>query len=58
MVDLPYGAETDVSDRAVDADVARLRRKLSQMSEAGERVPTVHGAGHRFVHPTVRPIPE
>ncbi|MEM9578242.1 MAG: response regulator transcription factor [Pseudomonadota bacterium] len=51
LVELLYGAEADVSDRAIDAHVARLRRKLSVASGGGALVATVHGEGYRFVTP-------
>lgn len=48
LVEVLYGADTDVSDRAIDALVARVRRKLSKVPGGGDLIATAHGEGYRI----------
>lgn len=49
LVEELYGADATVSDRAIDAHVARLRRKLGALRSGGALIATAHGEGYRFV---------
>jgi DNA-binding response OmpR family regulator len=46
IMDIVYGGAVHVTDRAVDAHVARLRRKLKAAGSRGDLVRTVHGHGY------------
>lgn len=48
LMDLLYGNSVHVTDRAIDAHVAWLRRKLEQAGGSGEMIKTVHGTGYAF----------
>ena len=43
MIDLAWGRDTFLTDRAVDAHVVNLRRKLGH-----ELIASVRGMGYRF----------
>ncbi|PHN24698.1 response regulator transcription factor [Pseudomonas sp. ICMP 460] len=46
LIDLTAAADSDVSDRAIDRQVSRLRRKLAQANAAQEVLRTVWGGGY------------
>ncbi len=46
LVDLTAAADSDVSDRAIDRQVSRLRRKLAQDDEALDLLRTIWGGGY------------
>jgi two-component system phosphate regulon response regulator PhoB len=48
--DLLWGEHSDISDRAVDLGVARLRRALSPL-ELSHCIATIHRTGYRFTLP-------
>jgi len=55
LLDALYGqAEGDVTDRAIDVYVKRLREKLGDDPEAPRYVATVRGAGYRAAGPVER----
>lgn len=43
-----YGNSVQITDRAIDAHVARLRRKLSGAPSASELIKTLHGVGYKL----------
>ena len=46
LIDLTAAADSDVSDRAIDRQVSRLRRKLAHDAEAVDLLRTVWGGGY------------
>jgi DNA-binding response OmpR family regulator len=55
LLDALYGhAEGDVTDRAIDVYVKRLREKLGDDPDAPRYVATVRGAGYRAAGPVER----
>jgi DNA-binding response OmpR family regulator len=46
LMDLLYSGSVHVTDRAVDAHIARVRRKLMLAGSDGELIKTVHGQGY------------
>lgn len=46
LIDLTAAADSDVSDRAIDRQVSRLRRKLAHDTEAVDLVRTIWGGGY------------
>lgn len=57
LLDAIHGAgEADVTDRAIDVYVKRLREKLGDDSAAPRYVATVRGAGYRAVGPVERQV--
>jgi len=46
LIDLTAAADSDVSDRAIDRQVSRLRRKLAQGDAAPELLRTIWGGGY------------
>lgn len=46
LIDLTAAADSDVSDRAIDRQVSRLRRKLAQGDEALDFLRTIWGGGY------------
>ena len=46
-----YGENATVTDRAIDAHIVRLRRKLAGARGGVDLIATAHGAGYRFVMP-------
>jgi len=46
LIDLTAAADSDVSDRAIDRQVSRLRRKLAQGDAAQELLRTIWGSGY------------
>lgn len=46
LIDLTAAADSDVSDRAIDRQVSRLRRKLAQGDAAQELLRTIWGGGY------------
>lgn len=49
LVEQVYGENATVTDRAIDAHIVRLRRKLSAARGGADLIATAHGAGYRFV---------
>lgn len=45
ILEAPDGAAVNIADRAIDAHMARLRRKLAPDGGADTLIRTVHGAG-------------
>ena len=43
-----YGNSVQITDRAIDAHVVRLRKKLSSASESEDLIHTVHGVGYKL----------
>jgi DNA-binding response OmpR family regulator len=59
LLDAIHGAgEADVTDRAIDVYVKRLREKLGDDPAAPRYVATVRGAGYRAAMPVVRQVRE
>jgi two-component system, OmpR family, response regulator BaeR len=48
LLDSAHDDFRDVSDRAIDSHVKNLRRKLSAVSPAADRIATVYGVGYRL----------
>ncbi|WP_424964758.1 response regulator transcription factor [Dinoroseobacter sp. S375] len=48
ILDQVYGNATTITDRAIDAHIVRLRRKLALASPDADLIVTVHGAGYRL----------
>lgn len=46
LMDLLYSGSIHVTDRAIDAHVARIRRKLALVGSEGDLIKTVHGQGY------------
>lgn len=46
LMDILYGGSVHVTDRAIDAHVARLRRKLAAAGADDGLIKTVHGMGY------------
>ena len=46
LMDLLYAGSIHVTDRAIDAHVARIRRKLELTGDGGDIIKTVHGQGY------------
>ena len=46
LIDLTAAADSDVSDRAIDRQVSRLRRKLAHDTEAVDLLRTIWGGGY------------
>ncbi|MBF6031564.1 response regulator transcription factor [Pseudomonas sp. P115] len=46
LIDLTAAADSDVSDRAIDRQVSRLRRKLAQGDETQDLLRTIWGGGY------------
>jgi DNA-binding response OmpR family regulator len=51
LLDVVRGIETESFDRAIDAHVKNLRRKLEPDPRKPRYVLTVHGVGYRFAEP-------
>ncbi|MDA8194453.1 MAG: response regulator transcription factor [Thermaerobacter sp.] len=48
LLDRIWGDVGDVYDRAVDMEIARLRKKLEEIAEAPRYIETVRGVGYRW----------
>ncbi|WP_424969229.1 response regulator transcription factor [Dinoroseobacter sp. S76] len=48
ILDQVYGNAATITDRAIDAHIVRLRRKLALASPDADLIVTVHGAGYRL----------
>lgn len=48
IVNLVYGNAVQITDRAIDTHMVRLRRKLSDITTDRELIVTVHGKGYRL----------
>ena len=48
ILDTVYGNAVTITDRAIDAHIVRLRRKLALAAPDGNLIVTVHGAGYRL----------
>lgn len=48
IVDLVYGKTVQITDRAIDTHMVRLRRKLADTSADHDLIVTVHGKGYRL----------
>lgn len=48
IVDLVYGKTVQITDRAIDTHMVRLRRKLAETSADHDLIVTVHGKGYRL----------
>lgn len=46
LMDILYSGSVHVTDRAIDAHIARLRRKLAAAGAGDELIKTVHGLGY------------
>jgi two-component system, OmpR family, response regulator len=53
LLDLAYGRESDVLDRAIDSQISRLRRKLNEGSET-ELIRTVRSEGYMLLPSVIR----
>lgn len=51
LLDLAYGDDADVTERAVDSHVKNLRRKLAAAAPAHEWIRSVYGVGFAFEPP-------
>lgn len=45
------GRELDPFDRSIDMHISKLRRKLGEPAEGGERIKTVRGVGYIYAQP-------
>ncbi|MEM0936198.1 MAG: response regulator transcription factor [Pseudomonadota bacterium] len=52
ILDAVYGAATTITDRAIDAHMVRLRRKLASAVPDRDVIVTVHGKGYRLAAKT------
>jgi len=53
LLNHPRASAPDVHDRAIDTQISRLRRKLSERTD-GEWIRTIHNQGYMFVPPVSR----
>jgi two-component system OmpR family response regulator len=53
LLDQTHNDDPDTFDRAIDVQISRLRRKLSD-SQAQELIRTIRGAGYKFGAPVTR----
>ncbi|HEY9040064.1 MAG TPA: winged helix-turn-helix domain-containing protein [Roseovarius sp.] len=53
ILDALYGNSTAVTDRAIDAHIARLRHKLAEGNGDMSLIRTVHGVGYKIAVNTV-----
>ena len=56
ILDALYGNSTAVTDRAIDAHIVRLRRKLGKGGSETSLIRTVHGVGYTIAASIV-PVP-
>jgi len=54
IMDLLYGNSVTVTDRAIDAHIARLRRKLMSKADTSSVILTVHGSGYKLAAATTK----
>ncbi|NRB18875.1 MAG: response regulator transcription factor [Rhodobacteraceae bacterium] len=54
IMDLIYGNSLTATDRAIDAHIARLRRKLMSGDETSSVILTVHGSGYKLAATTTK----
>jgi two-component system OmpR family response regulator len=54
LIDYARGPETEHYDRAIDVQISRLRRKLSDGKDRAELIRTVRSEGYMFVPPVRR----
>ncbi len=54
IMELVYGNSVTATDRAIDAHIARLRRKLMTQAETSSVILTVHGAGYKLAAATTK----
>lgn len=54
IMDLIYGNSVTATDRAIDAHIARLRRKLMAKSDISSVILTVHGSGYKLAAATTK----
>lgn len=52
IMDLVYGNSVTATDRAIDAHIARLRRKLMSETDTTSVITTVHGSGYKLASAT------
>nr|WP_280818128.1 response regulator transcription factor [Zongyanglinia huanghaiensis] len=57
IMDLVYGNAVTATDRAIDAHIARLRRKLLAQNNETSVILTVHGAGYKLAEAVVKIAP-
>ena len=48
LINAIYDGQTAVSDRTIDAQVKRLRQKISALDPASDPIQTVYGMGYKF----------
>jgi len=51
IMDLAYPDMRDISDRAIDSHVKKIRKKFKEQQVEENIIESVYGAGYRFVHP-------
>ena len=54
LLDLAYGSDIDVIDRAIDSHIKRLRQKLRGIDPTFDGIQAVYGLGYRFRAPEGR----
>lgn len=54
IMDLVYGNSVTATDRAIDAHIARLRRKLMTQADTSSVILTVHGSGYKLAAATTK----
>ena len=54
ILSMMYGNAVQITDRAIDAHVVRLRRKLSTADEDSSLIKTVHGIGYKLTAQVTR----
>ncbi len=56
IMDVVYGNSVTATDRAIDAHIARLRRKLMGSNQESSIILTVHGTGYKLAAAVQQPV--
>jgi len=51
ILDLAYGDMRDISDRAIDSHIKKIRKKIRTLGIDSNIIESVYGAGYRYVAP-------
>jgi len=54
IVEQAFGFDYDGTDRAIDAHIAKLRKKIRRAPRGPELIATVFGIGYRFIAKPLR----
>ncbi|MBO9477439.1 response regulator transcription factor [Shimia sp. R11_0] len=52
ILDQAHGGDADVTDRSIDSQVKRIRRKLRDVAPEFNAIQTLYGLGYRFTEPS------